>query len=989
MKRKGLVRRRLATPHISHDGNEFVHYFARHYSKLAYPIEDAEHRGFRYAQLAALDAINAHLYSRSELPGIVVMPTGSGKTVVMNAAAFRQRARRILVLTPSRLVREQIAEGFETLVDLIEIGALPVELPKPRVFSTRGRVGSNQEWECLRNYDVVVATVPSVSGEAIPEPPRDLFDLILVDEAHHAPAASWKKILDRFPGVRRVHFTATPFRNDEREIEGKLIFTYDIRRAYQDGVFGNIIFAPVPVAAGESHDVAIAKAAETQLRADQRANLKHLLMVRTDSRNRANELRKIYEKHTGLRLRLVASNQSLSHVERVVMELREFKVDGVICVNMLAEGFNLPNLKVAAVHAPHRSLAVTLQFIGRFARTTSPDLGTATFLAVPSDIRIETTKLFREGAIWSEIVPNLSASRLAEEVHVREYLETFNKAAIPDLADFSLYGVVPYFHVKILETPDGVDLSREPEFPAELTRIYRGESAEHQSVIYVTREAWPSPWSDDERLENIQYDMFLLHYHAASRLLFICASRRNASIYDRLADSVALGRARLLSLVRLNRVLNNLDGLEFFNLGMRNRAAFGSAESYRTLAGPAADKAVQPSDGRMYNRGHCFGRATEAGAAITIGISSASKVWSNTSGSIPELIEWCDGLARKIESMGTPVTRSGIDYLSAGDELDEIPSGVRVACWDKGVYLDPPLIRYRNSMGTTIETDLLDLDLRVEACNSDYIRVSLSTCDIQYQADFALDADRLFIPATDDQPAIEVSQGRDYVPVIDFLNDSPLSFYTSDLSRIEGYSIFHTPDDLVPFDLAHFEVADWVGSNVAIEVEKPPAPAGRLSIFEWLENRLVNSQAEIVFTDDGAGEMADYIAIERVGQDCLITLYHCKASGSARAGRRVADAYEVCGQAVRSTVWARPRAMLDRLGKRMRSNSASRYVRGTHDEVNALLGEGRQGKVAFQIVIVQPGFSRGSLSRPIANLLAATNDYLMRGSVEPLRVIGS
>ena len=40
----------------------------------------------------------------------------------------------------------------------------------------------------------------------------------------------------------------------------------------------------------------------------------------------------------------------------------------VVCVDMLGEGFDLPQLKVAAIHDLHKSLAVTLQFIGRFAR---------------------------------------------------------------------------------------------------------------------------------------------------------------------------------------------------------------------------------------------------------------------------------------------------------------------------------------------------------------------------------------------------------------------------------------------------------------------------------------------------------------------------------------------------------------------------------------------------------------------------------------------
>ncbi len=44
---------------------------------------------------------------------------------------------------------------------------------------------------------------------------------------------------------------------------------------------------------------------------------------------------------------------------------------------MLGEGFDFPELKIAALHDPHRSVGVALQFIGRFARSR-PDLGTAT-----------------------------------------------------------------------------------------------------------------------------------------------------------------------------------------------------------------------------------------------------------------------------------------------------------------------------------------------------------------------------------------------------------------------------------------------------------------------------------------------------------------------------------------------------------------------------------------------------------------------------------
>ena len=51
-------------------------------------------------------------------------------------------------------------------------------------------------------------------------------------------------------------------------------------------------------------------------------------------------------------------------LKRAVADFVSGKLKGVIAVDMLGEGFDLPNLKVAALHHPHKSLAVTLQFMG-------------------------------------------------------------------------------------------------------------------------------------------------------------------------------------------------------------------------------------------------------------------------------------------------------------------------------------------------------------------------------------------------------------------------------------------------------------------------------------------------------------------------------------------------------------------------------------------------------------------------------------------------
>jgi hypothetical protein len=67
------------------------------------------------------------------------------------ALAFVLRAERVLILTPSRLVREQIAENFSALVDLKRIEALPLDLATLRVFATEGNLRGGRGM-CVRTW---------------------------------------------------------------------------------------------------------------------------------------------------------------------------------------------------------------------------------------------------------------------------------------------------------------------------------------------------------------------------------------------------------------------------------------------------------------------------------------------------------------------------------------------------------------------------------------------------------------------------------------------------------------------------------------------------------------------------------------------------------------------------------------------------------------------------------------------------------------------
>ena len=964
-------------------------YFSDSYESVRYPIGTDTVPGFRLAQLAATHAISAHFFT-SALPAIITMPTGSGKTTVLTAVPFLLQAKRVLVLTPSRLVREQIAENFKLLLDLKKINALAHDFNTPKVFATAGTIGSKQAWDTLQEYDVVVATVPSVSPRdgAIPEPPADLFDLVLVDEAHHAPARTWARLLDLLKSAKQILFTATPFRRDDKQIRGRFVFTYDLRRAHKDRVFGEITFQPVLKGEWPSVDVAIAKATEAKLAADRSADLKHLVMVRADSLSRGKELEALYRQNTRLRLAFVSGKNSLKSVKKVITNLKAGELDGIICVNMFGEGFNLPNLKIAAVHSPHKSLAITLQFIGRFARTGDRTIGGATFLAEPKESSPEISELYETGAVWRDIIQNLSEARIEEEAHIREVIDSFETEASPDMDDFSLYSVRPYSHAKIFAAPNGVDFESPPPFPESMQVIFQGISDPHGAAIYLTRETIRSRWSSDERFTNVEYDLFIFHYNANARLLFICASRRETQLYLRLGRGLLGGRPRPLASATINRALNDLEDAEFFNVGMRKRHPLGRTESYRIIAGPSADRAIQASDGRLFDRGHCFGKGTDEGVEVTIGVSTASKVWSNTYSQVPELLDWCDSIAGKIASGRNTATASGLDHLSVGEELNQLPAGIIAMRWPVSVYRAFPFATYHRSDGRIITRDMLDFELAIVQSQDGSVQFSISNHEITWRGIFSLTGEDYVIPATDTEPTLAIHIGDEDFPIAEFLNNDAPTFFTSDLSSIEGNNIFRPVENLDPIEDAIFEVIDWAAGQVDIEKEKPDGQRP-VSIFEWLEVRLSASSAAFIFCDDGPGEIADYIAITGTERGVTVSFYHCKASGSARAGARVADLYEVCGQSVKSSMWMKHEALLNRFGHRAMLSSIRGYVRGDINTARELLRGDRRLPVEFEIFVVQPGVSSAGRSPEVSQLLAATNHYLVQGGIDRFRVLSS
>lgn len=147
----------------------------------------------------------------------------------------------------------------------------------------------------------------------------------------------------------------------------------------------------------------------------------HIIMARCKNKKRAQEVYKIYQKYPEYSPVIVYSG--MKGGIGILKAIKEKKHKIIVCVNMLGEGYDLPQLKIAAIHDDKQSLAVTLQFIGRFTRTNDNKLGRASFItniAYPP-IASEINCLYQNDADWNYILPRISASASNKQQELNDF----------------------------------------------------------------------------------------------------------------------------------------------------------------------------------------------------------------------------------------------------------------------------------------------------------------------------------------------------------------------------------------------------------------------------------------------------------------------------------------------------------------------------------------------------------------------------------------
>lgn len=969
--------------------------------------------GLRPPQVGAIYAVKAH-WSVSSQPATLVLPTGTGKTDTMACLLVSERIPRLMVIVPSDALRQQIGMKFAKLDVLKAAGLVPPDLLHPTVaIMSKGLKTTEQIDELVAEAHVIVATMALIS-----KMPADLraylaaaMSHLFVDEAHHIGANTWRDFKALFGNKMILQFTATPFRNDGRRLDGKFIYVYPLRQAQKDKLFTAIAYVPIHTHGEADIDRQIAMRVRDQIKADADRGYKHLAMARTSSVEHAIELHKVYQVVAPEYAPTIIHNKMTS-LQRLasLRQLRSGQSKIIVCVDMLGEGFDLPDLKVAGLHDKHKSEAVTLQFVGRFTRSRH-DLGTATVIANISAGATASSlnALFAEDADWNHILAVIGHNRTERERRREDLFGGF-----PEAADsFPLETIEPRFSTVVYKTsctewePHAAERSTGP-----WSTIVEPPSlnAEHRFLLFVKRDEERLRWTSMKAVRNVSYNLVMAHWDPDLNLLFIHGSDL-ADLHNELAKALVGDSAERITGEPVFRVLYGFRRLMLTNLGLSETQRKPVRYS-QFMGSDIADQLDTLPGNRLRIKTNLFGlgyidvdEVDENGVLLgqhaakeTIGCSRKGKFWSyQTSNSFSEWIDWCHEIGRKL--LNESITEETIlRNVVRPKRLTSLPAdkfAIAVA-WPE-VFLDAGEDRIDLLFeGKPVRFFNCEIELD-EFAVTDAVRFRVSSEDAAAHFELRLGtAGTVFSQVSGADVMVVRGRARKQKRLLELFQEDPPFVYFSDGDTLVGSDMLELPknSEVTAYDADKIVKMDWTGVDIRAESQGTVKRADTVQGHVLAMLRQSASPYDIIFDDDGAGEVADIVAIRRSGRTLAIDLFHCKYSAGKLPGARVEDLYEVCGQAQKSVRWAeRFTKLLTHLRKRELARTSAgkptRFERGNIAVLMSLINQSHELHAAFTVTLVQPGYSRAKVVPAHLELFAATEAYLMETWRIPMSIFAS
>ncbi len=299
---------------------------------------------------------------------LLVAPTGAGKTVIMArlASDARRSGKRVLVLVHRReLVLQTSAKLFDAGLDhgIVAAG-----------FLTRPGEG-------VQVASIATLYARALRGSAISLPDADT---ILVDEAHHATARTWKRLLEAYPVAVVIGATATPCRGDGRGLGGifdSMVECPSIAELITAGfLIPTKVYAPtepdlagIKISHGDYNEKQLAERMDgPQLVGDivthwHRLAERRRTVVFATSVAHAVHLRDEFGR-SGVAAAHVDGGTPAIERDAILARLAAGNIEVVVNCGVLTEGFDLPAIGCIVMARPTKSVALFRQIVGRGLR---------------------------------------------------------------------------------------------------------------------------------------------------------------------------------------------------------------------------------------------------------------------------------------------------------------------------------------------------------------------------------------------------------------------------------------------------------------------------------------------------------------------------------------------------------------------------------------------------------------------------------------------
>lgn len=313
---------------------------------------------------------------RGEHRNLLVAATGTGKTVMaaLDYARLHQRLPRSRLLFIAH--REEIIDQ--------SLATFRYALRDPS-FAEKWVGGARPT-----RFDHVFASIQSLTANGLAALPRDHFDVVVVDEFHHAAAASYRRVLDHLDPVELLGLTATPERSDDLPIlhwfgdriaaELRLWDAIDQQHLVPFGYFGihdGLDLRQVPWRRGRGYEVGALSEVYTSSDAWARLVVQQVARHADPSTMRclgfcvsvehARFMAHHFSRHD-IPAVAVWGDSPRSEREGALRDLAAGRVRAVFSVDLFNEGVDVPAVDTVLMLRPTESPVLFLQQLGRGLR---------------------------------------------------------------------------------------------------------------------------------------------------------------------------------------------------------------------------------------------------------------------------------------------------------------------------------------------------------------------------------------------------------------------------------------------------------------------------------------------------------------------------------------------------------------------------------------------------------------------------------------------